>query len=114
MDTLPLVNGVKVSPYDSPEQVLAKIAEHARTHPYQNPLLGSGFLAPAFGVAGPTAAQLDAIVPDRPALIIDEVGIPVGRIRSLWKRRGFRAIPPIRCQVRTFFSGTTRATQPVG
>ena len=74
MDTLPLVNGVKLSPYDSAEQVLEDIAEHARTHPYQNPLLGSGFLAPAFGVGGPTAAQLDAIVPDRPALIIDEGG----------------------------------------
>ena len=74
MDTLPLVNAVKLSPYDSAEQVLEDIAEHARTHPYQNPLLGSGFLAPAFGVGGPTAAQLDAIVPDRPALIIDEGG----------------------------------------
>ena len=74
MDTLPLVNGVKLSPYDSAEQVLENIAEHARTHPYQNPLLGSGFLAPAFGVGGPTAAQLDAIVPDRPALMIDEGG----------------------------------------
>jgi len=74
MDTLPLINGVKLSPYDSPEVVLETIAEHARTHPYQNPLLGSGFLAPAFGVEGPTAAQLDAIVPDRPALIIDEGG----------------------------------------
>ena len=74
MDTLPLVNGVKLSPYDSPEVVLETIAEHARTHPYQNPLLGSGFLAPAFGVEGPTATQLDAIVPDRPALIIDEGG----------------------------------------
>jgi predicted amidohydrolase YtcJ len=74
MDTLPLVNGVKLSPYDSAEQVLEDIAEHARTHPYQNPLLGSGFLAPAFGVGGPTAAQLDAIVSDRPALIIDEGG----------------------------------------
>lgn len=74
MDTLPLINGVKLSPYDSAAQVLENIAEHARTHPYQNPLLGSGFLAPAFGVEGPTAAQLDAIVPDRPALIIDEGG----------------------------------------
>ena len=74
MDTLPLINGVKLSPYDSAEQVLATIAEHARTHPYQNPLLGSGFLAPAFGLEGPTAAQLDAIVSDRPALIIDEGG----------------------------------------
>ena len=74
MDTLPLVNGVKLSPYQSAEEVLASIAEHARTHPYQNPLIGSGFLAPAFGVEGPTAAQLDTVVSDRPALIIDEGG----------------------------------------
>ena len=32
------------------------------------------FLARAFGMNGPTAAQLDAVVPDRPALIIDEGG----------------------------------------
>lgn len=74
MDTLPLVNGVKLSPYQSAEEVLASIAEHARTHPYQNPVIGNGFLAPAFGVNGPTAAQLDAVIPDRPALIIDEGG----------------------------------------
>ena len=74
MDTLPLINGVKLSPYQSAEEVLAAIAEHARTHPYQNPLLGSGFLAPAFGDSGPTAAQLDAVVSDRPALIVDEGG----------------------------------------
>ena len=39
MDTLPLVNGVKLSPYDSAEVVLEAIAEHTRTHPYQNPVL---------------------------------------------------------------------------
>ena len=74
MDTLPLVNGVKLSPYQSAEEVLASIAAHARTHPYQSPVIGNGFLAPAFGVNGPTAAQLDAVIPDRPALIIDEGG----------------------------------------
>lgn len=74
MDTLPLVNAVKLSPYQSAEEVLASIATHARTHPYQNPVIGIGFLAPAFGVNGPTAAQLDAVIPDRPALIIDEGG----------------------------------------
>ena len=74
MDTLPLVNGVKLSPYQSAEEVLASIAAHARTHPNQNPVIGNGFLAPAFGVNGPTAAQLDAVIPDRPALIIDEGG----------------------------------------
>lgn len=74
MDTLPLLNGVMLSPGQSAEEVLAAIAEHAQLYPDQNPVLGSGFLARAFGIDGPTAAQLDAVVPDRPALIIDEGG----------------------------------------
>ena len=74
MDTLPLLNGVMLSPGQSAEEVLAAIAEHAQRYPDQNPVLGSGFLARAFGIDGPTAAQLDAIVPDRPTLIIDEGG----------------------------------------
>ena len=74
MDTLPLLNGVMLSPGQSAEEVLAAIAEHAQRYPDQNPVLGSGFLARAFGIDGPTAARLDAVVPDRPALIIDEGG----------------------------------------
>ena len=74
MDTLPLLNGVMLSPGQSAEEVLAAIAAHAQRYPDQNPVLGSGFLARAFGIDGPTAAQLDAVVPDRPALIIDEGG----------------------------------------
>ena len=74
MDTLPLLNGVMLSPGQSAEEVLDAIAAHARQYPEQNPVLGSGFLARAFGINGPTAAQLDAVIPDRPALIIDEGG----------------------------------------
>ena len=74
MDTLPLLNGVMLSPGQSGEEVLAAIAQHAKSFPNQNPVLGSGFLARAFGINGPTAAQLDSVVPDRPALIIDEGG----------------------------------------
>lgn len=74
MDTLPLLNGVMLSPGQSAEEVLKAIAAHAQRYPDQNPVLGSGFLARAFGIDGPTAAQLDAAVPDRPALIIDEGG----------------------------------------
>jgi predicted amidohydrolase YtcJ len=74
MDTLPLLDGVMLSPGQTAEAVLAAIAEHARSHPEQNPVLGSGFLARAFGVDGPTAAELDTVVADRPALIIDEGG----------------------------------------
>ena len=74
MDTLPLLNGVMLSPGQNAEEVLAAIAEHAQLYPDQNPVLGSGFLARAFGIDGPTSAQLDAVVPNRPALIIDEGG----------------------------------------
>ena len=44
MDTLPLLNGVMLSPGQSAEEVLAAIAEHAQRYPDQNPVLGSGFL----------------------------------------------------------------------
>ena len=74
MDTLPLLNGVMLSPGQSDREVLAAIAEHAQRYPEQNPVLGSGFLARAFGIDGPTAAQLDGVVSERPALIIDEGG----------------------------------------
>ena len=74
MDTWPLLNGVMHSPGQSAEEVLAAIAQHAQSYPNQNPVLGSGFLARAFGIDGPTAAQLDTVVPNRPALIIDEGG----------------------------------------
>ena len=74
MDTLPLLNGVMLSPGQTADEVLEAIAEHAANFPSQNPVLGSGFLARAFGINGPTAAQLDAVVPHRPALIIDEGG----------------------------------------
>ncbi|MEE4203881.1 MAG: amidohydrolase family protein, partial [Halieaceae bacterium] len=74
MDTLPLLHGVMLSPSQTADEVLAAIAAHAEAHPEQNPVLGSGFLARAFGIDGPTAEELDRVVPDRPALMIDEGG----------------------------------------
>lgn len=74
MDTLPLVDGAMLSPGQSAEEVLAALADHVAAKPAQNPVLGAGFLARAFGPDGPTAAQLDEVVSDRPALIIDEGG----------------------------------------
>lgn len=74
MDTLPLINGVMLSPSQSADEVLAAIAAHAAAYPAQNPVLGAGFLARAFGIDGPRAEDLDRIIPDRPALIIDEGG----------------------------------------
>lgn len=74
MDTLPLVNGAMLSPSQSAEEVIAALKKHVEDYPAQNPVLGSGFLARAFGIDGPSAAELDAVVSDRPALIIDEGG----------------------------------------
>lgn len=74
MDTLPLVDAAMLSPSQSAEEVLAALAEHVAANPEQNPVLGAGFLARAFGLDGPTATDLDAVVSDRPALIIDEGG----------------------------------------
>ena len=74
MDTLPLVNGAMLSPSQNADEVVAALKAHVAQNPEQNPVLGSGFLARAFGIDGPTAATLDEIVGDRPALIIDEGG----------------------------------------
>ena len=74
MDTLPLMEGAMLSPSMSADEVLDALAAHAAAYPEQNPVLGSGFLARAFGLQGPTAVDLDEVIPDRPALIIDEGG----------------------------------------
>ena len=74
MDTLPLMEGAMLSPSMSADEVLGALATHAAAYPEQNPVLGSGFLARAFGLQGPTAVDLDEVIPDRPALIIDEGG----------------------------------------
>ena len=73
-DTFPLIYAVQLTPDMSAEEVLAEIARYAAENPEQSPVVGFGFLAKAFGPTGPTAAQLDAVVPDRPAIITDEGG----------------------------------------
>jgi len=73
-DSLPYVDAVELTPAMSAEEVLATIAAYAEANPDKDPLVGSGFLALAFGELGPTADQLDAVVGDRPAIIIDEGG----------------------------------------
>lgn len=71
-DTLPYVNAAALSPDMDPEEVLDTLRMHAEAHPEQNPVIGSGFLGAAFGEQGPTAADLDRAIPDRPAMIFDE------------------------------------------
>ena len=54
------------------EEWVQAIGEHARANPDAPVVFGYGFLASTFGPAGPTRQLIDAVVPDRPVLIMDE------------------------------------------
>ncbi len=59
---------------DSVEQWKKDIKEFADAHPEQKGIFGIGFYALRFGKNGPTKEELDELVPDRPAVIMDEGG----------------------------------------
>lgn len=48
------------------------IADYAAANPDKEVVFGYGFLASSFGPDGPTRQMIDAVVPDRPVLILDE------------------------------------------
>ena len=54
------------------EDWVAAIADFAAANPDAPLLFGYGFLATTFGPEGPTRQLIDAVVPDRPVLIMDE------------------------------------------
>ena len=54
------------------ETWLAQIKSFAEQNPDREVLSGYGFLASSFGHQGPTRQMLDAVVPDRPVIILDE------------------------------------------
>jgi predicted amidohydrolase YtcJ len=54
------------------DEWIAAIKDYAVSNPGQGVLFGYGFLASTFGPTGPTRQQIDAVVPDRPVLIMDE------------------------------------------
>jgi predicted amidohydrolase YtcJ len=51
---------------------IVAVEQYAKDRPGKGLLFGYGFLATTFGPSGPTREQLDAVVPDRPVLIMDE------------------------------------------
>ncbi|MDX1517575.1 MAG: amidohydrolase [Woeseiaceae bacterium] len=54
------------------EDWVQAIADYAAANPDDEVLFGYGFLATTFGPIGPTRQLIDAVVPDRPVLIMDE------------------------------------------
>ena len=51
------------------EDLLAVVRSYAEAHPDRPWVLGGGWSMPAFGPAGPLAADLDAVLGDRPAFL---------------------------------------------
>ena len=51
---------------------VAAIADYAQANQDKELLFGYGFLASTFGPTGPTRQLIDAVVPDKPVLIMDE------------------------------------------
>ena len=70
--TLPYLFAAQLGPDMTPAQIFDTLRAHGEAYPDQNPVIGTGFLGAAFGPQGPTAADLDKIFPDRPAIIFDE------------------------------------------
>jgi len=58
--------------YGTVEEWVAAIDDYARANPDLEVIFGYGFLASTFGPVGPTRQLIDAIVPDRIVLIMDE------------------------------------------
>ena len=58
--------------YGSVESWIDAIGEFAAAHESDSLIFGYGFLATTFGTQGPTRQMIDAVVADRPVLIMDE------------------------------------------
>lgn len=54
------------------EEWIQAIGDFAQANPNAPVVFGYGFLASAFGPVGPTRQLIDAVVPDRPVMILDE------------------------------------------
>ncbi|MEH6549271.1 MAG: amidohydrolase [Pseudomonadales bacterium] len=66
------IRSLSLDTFAGPDEWVQQVAEYAEAHPEMPIIFGYGFLASAFGPEGPLASQLDAIVADRPVLIMDE------------------------------------------
>jgi predicted amidohydrolase YtcJ len=63
-----------LSPYDDADGYLTRIAEYAAANPELSWIVGGGWSMDSFPGGLPTAAALDAVVPDRPAFFPNRDG----------------------------------------
>ncbi len=66
--------GISLDPHGTPEQWIAQIKKFADEHSDYSSIFGLGIMPLKFGKNGPTKELLDKIIPNRPAMILDEGG----------------------------------------
>ena len=64
--------GLHLTIADSVEDVLRKLGEYAAANPTLPTLFGASYNSRMFGPEGRTKAMLDAVVPDRPVILLDD------------------------------------------
>ncbi len=69
-----LAKAVRVNPNDTPDKWKKEIKAFADANPDLKGIFGLGIYPTKFGKNGPTKEELDELVPDRPAIIMDEGG----------------------------------------
>ncbi len=74
MASVLLSEGVNLLKIKGKQAILNEIKIYADTHPEAFTITGFGFYPYTFGPNGPTAAQLDAIIPDKPVFLISNNG----------------------------------------
>ncbi len=65
---------LQLDPDDDADAIAQAVARYARKNPDVAVIQGFGFGAAQFGPPGPHKRQLDAVLPDRPVILIDEGG----------------------------------------
>lgn len=69
-----LNEGVNLLEVKGKQAILNEIGKYANSHPEASVITGFGFYPYTFGPNGPTAAQLDTLVSDRPVFLISNNG----------------------------------------
>ena len=72
--TAALINGLQLEPTGSIQDWLEQVEEFAADHPEHKVIFGMGHRQTTFGPDGPHRSMLDAVVPDRPVVLLSSDG----------------------------------------
>lgn len=88
------VSGVIIGMNDTVDDILAAVAEYAAAHPNVPVIFGATFNSLLFDTAGPDRALLDAVVADRPVILMDHTMHSAWANTLAFERAGITATTP--------------------